>query len=112
MGYLKDWAPYTLRTPSRAVLLAVAVGSIVLAAVVGDSVSEAGGIVGALNLAGGLACLTILLGWRWFWSGPAVVQVRLGCDPSFGPEVERRPKPGAAAVSKSTVTSCPCGCGL
>jgi hypothetical protein len=71
------------------VILVVAAVSIAIAAAT-DGAQDAGGIVGASQFVGGLAVLTVLFGWRWFWSGSAVLAKRLELDTAFRDAVLRQ----------------------
>lgn len=76
------WARYTLTTPSRLLILLLAVGAIVLAGIF-DWDGDTGGIAGVFMFVGGVCVLVILFGWNWFWRGKAVVARRYESDPAF-----------------------------
>ncbi len=84
------WFLFALRTPSRASVLALAAVSFVAAGVVGEGeASTAEGPLEVLMIAGGAAMLVVLVGWRWFWMGPAVFLRRMRRDPAFRWNVEQ-----------------------
>ena len=76
------WARFAILVPSRLVILVIMTLSIAVAAAIPDAADQ-GGVVGALMFIGGICIITVLLGWRWFWSGTAVVKKRLERDPAF-----------------------------
>jgi len=64
-----------LLTPSRAIVLAIATASIVVAVTV-PSGSDAyeHGWRGVISFVGGLCILGMMARWRQFWMGPAVMR--------------------------------------
>lgn len=66
-----DWMKAVLLTPTRALLLAAAVVSLVVVILAPDA-RHSGGWLEASQLAGGVSILTIIFTWRRFWRGPAV----------------------------------------
>lgn len=84
------WFLFALRTPSRASVLALLAVSVLAAWVVGDGdASSPEGPLEVLTITGGAAMLVVLVGWRWFWMGPAVFLRRMRHDPAFRWNVEQ-----------------------
>lgn len=72
------WAKYAIRVPSRVVILAGAVAGVVASGFTGgrsrrDEVSAPAYLV---LFVGGVCIVVVVFGWRWFWYGRAVDEVR------------------------------------
>lgn len=80
-------AAYAVRLPSRYLPLALALGG-VIASTAGVGTRDANGdmqfsswVTEYLMFASGVSILVILVGWRRFWMGPAVVRLRIARKP-------------------------------
>ena len=123
-------ARYAIRLPSRIVLLVLVGGGFAATATLGDTRPEdAHGLTYVLLLIGGMAMAVMLVGWRWFWYGPAVQALwrkSSGRDSPSGHSADTRshsterkgvaPSPQSSESVGGIATGpdrskCPCGCG-
>ena len=122
-------ARYAIRLPSRIVLLVLVAGGFAATATLGDTRPEdAHGLTYVLLVIGGMAMFVVLVGWRWFWYGPAVQAVwrkSSSGNSSSAHSVEARSdrtvpqgvavSSGGESVKGNTAgpdrSKCPCGCG-
>lgn len=78
-----EWARFAVQLRSRQVILGLIAVGIVIGWRGSEEPGGPEGVLAVLSFASGVALLGVVAGWRRFWTGGAVLDLRLQKDPDF-----------------------------